>query len=203
MNRTIRGPTPELLAQHGAQIGLQYAQRRRENPSYRYQWPQRGGERLDHVALVALRAMTDGHCSYCDASEINATGEEQIDHFCPKTLPQFYELVCTWSNLFLTCMACNKAKHDAWHELLLRPDDDGYDFERYLEFDFLTGELLANGAASTSDRARAAKTIELLNLNRTDACKNRPRMVREIRRAVSAGEPIDVGYRFLIALCMM
>jgi len=100
-------------------------------------------------------------------------------------------------------MACNKAKHDAWHELLLRPDDDGYDFARYLEFDFLTGELLANGAASTSDRARAAKTIELLNLNRTDACKNRPRMVREIRRAVSAGEPIDVGYRFLIALCMM
>lgn len=202
MNRTARGPEPGLLQQHGAQIGRDYAQRRRADPSYRYQWPQRDGQRLYDVAHTALRAMTDDRCSYCDGHPIDAVGEDQIDHFCPKGLPQFYELVCAWTNLFLTCSACNKAKRDNWDELLLRSDAEDYAFERYFEYRFDTGELHPNGAASDGDRARAAKTIGLLALNRPGACTMRKRTVRLIRHALSPDERSDVPYRFLLPLCV-
>jgi uncharacterized protein (TIGR02646 family) len=202
MNKCARGPAPGLLQQHGEQIGLDYAQRRRDNPSYRYQWPQRDGQPLYDVAQVALRAMTDDRCSYCDFHPIDAASEEQIDHFCPKSLPQFYQLVCAWTNLFLTCSACNKAKLDAWDELLLRPDADDYTFERYFEYDFQSGKLHPNGAASPGDQARAARTIEILDLNRDGRCTMRKRTVRHIQQATSQDERTDVAYRFLIPLCM-
>jgi uncharacterized protein (TIGR02646 family) len=203
MNRTLREPAPALLEQHGAQIGIAYAQRRRTEPSYRYQWPHRNGQRLYDVAHAALRAMTDERCSYCDGHPIDSVGEDQIDHFCPKSLPQFYELVCTWTNLFLTCVACNKAKLDAWHELLLRPDAADYSFERYFEYRFDTGELHPNTAASPFDQSRAAKTIEICDLNRAGACTQRRRTVRLIRSATSEHERADIPYRFLLPMCLV
>jgi uncharacterized protein (TIGR02646 family) len=202
MNRTLRGPAPVLLEQHGAQIGVEYAQRRRAEPSYRYQWPHRGGQRLYDVAHAALRAMTDERCSYCGLHPMNSVGEDQIDHFCPKGLPEFYELVCRWSNLFLTCTACNRAKLDAWHELLLRPDSEDYSFEHYFEYRFDTGELHPNAAASPFDQSRAAKTIEILDLNRSGACTLRKWTIRLVRHATTDEERADVPCRFLIPLCV-
>jgi uncharacterized protein (TIGR02646 family) len=200
MNRMARGEAPALLEQHGAEIGSEYAARRREDASYRFRWPQRDGQRLDHVALAALKAMTDGHCSYCDANEtlIGAVGEHQIDHFRPKSRLEFYELVCTWTNLFLTCGTCNKAKRDTWDELLLRPDDDDYRFERYFEFRPATGELMPNRAAALADQARTAMTITVFALNSGPRCQIRQRAIRELDRAIAAGDPVDAGYRFLI-----
>lgn len=203
MIRIARGPAPDLLHQHGPQIGREYAARRREDPAYRYQWPHRGGQPLYDVVRGALRTMSDDRCSYCDGHPIDAVGEDQIDHFCPKSWPEFFELVCTWTNLFLTCNACNKAKLDTWHELLLRPDAADYSFERYFEYRFVTGELRPNAAASPQDQARADKTIELLHLNRPGACKMRMRTVKLIRAAASEEERSDVAYRFLIPLCIL
>lgn len=201
MNKTVRGPTPELLQRHGEQIGRDYAQRRHADPRYPYRWPQRDGQRLYDVAYAALKAMTDDHCSYCDFHPIDAAGDEQIDHFRPKGFPQFYELVCTWSNLFLSCSACNKAKLNTWDEVLLRPDAEDYSFERYFAYRFNTGELCPNGRASPEDQARAAKTIEILDLNRDGACTMRKRTVRWLLQATSSEDRVDVAYRFLIPLC--
>jgi hypothetical protein len=41
---------------------------------------------------------------------------------------------------------------------------------RYFEYWFDTGELHPNAAASPFDQSRAAKTIEILDLNRSGAC---------------------------------
>lgn len=200
MQECRRGAAPELLARHGPEIGAEYARRRREDPKYRFQWSQRGGQKLYEVARAALEEMTARHCSYCDGYPLGATGRDEVDHFRPKTHEAFYELVCDWTNLFLICTRCNAAKHDQWEPALLRPDDEGYAFERYFLFNFNTGELEPAPDIGESDRIRAQRTIEILELNRTDACTARLNAVKMIRRRESDDELADVPYRFLIPL---
>jgi uncharacterized protein (TIGR02646 family) len=189
-----------LLARHGPEIGAEYARRRRDDPKYRFQWPRRGGQKLYEVADAALAEMTAHRCSYCDGYPLNATGDDEIDHFCPKTREEFYELVCAWENLFLICTSCNKVKHDQWAPALLRPDAPGYSFARYFLFNFNTGELEPAPDISADDRQRALHTIEILDLNRTGACTARLAAVKTIRRRESDDELADVPYRFLIPL---
>jgi uncharacterized protein (TIGR02646 family) len=195
MRPCTRSPAPEVLAREGAAIGRNYAARRRANPSHRFQWRQS----LLQAVRAELGRMTAEHCSYCDGYPIDGTGEETIDHFRPKGRPEFHELVCEWTNLFLACSACNNAKQDQWDEALLRPDDPDFRFERYFEYHHESGRLQPSAAASPDDQARARRTIEIFDLNRRGACANRRRTVEWIRR-ISA--EVD-GYRFLIPLCQL
>jgi uncharacterized protein (TIGR02646 family) len=200
MTPCTRGPEPETLAREGAQIGREYAARRRETPGYRFQWPHRNGESLLAVVRDALAVMTAGHCSYCDGHPLGATGVETVDHFRPKSRQEFYELVCTWTNLFLTCTACNHAKQEHWDDDLLRPDDLDYDFERYFEFRFDSGELKPASAASPAEQRRALRTIEIFDLNRAGACVSRKRMVHLMRNLPDV-DLDDCPYRYLLPLC--
>jgi hypothetical protein len=93
-------PEPAILAREGAQIGRDYAARRRAKPGVRFQWPHRDGQSILASVREALTIMTAGHCSYCDGHPIDATGAETVDHFRPKSDPAFYELVCAWTNYF-------------------------------------------------------------------------------------------------------
>jgi uncharacterized protein (TIGR02646 family) len=195
-----RGPAPDLLAKHGPEIGAAYARRRRDDPTHRFQWPRRDGQSLYAVACDALADMTELHCSYCDGYPLNATGSDEIDHFRPKSREAFYELVCAWDNLFLICGRCNGAKRDRWEPVLLRPDDVDYAFERYFFFRFDSGALEPAPGITEGDHHRALQTIEILELNRTDACIARLAAVKAIRRRSSDDELADVPYRFLIPL---
>lgn len=190
MRPCTRGPEPEALARDGAALGRDYAARRHTDPAHRFRWR----PSLLQAVRAALGLMTDERCSYCDGYPIDATGEETIDHFRPKGRAEFYELVCTWPNLFLACSACNNAKQDQWDEALLRPDDPAFRFERYR---FESGELHPSTTASPDDQARARRTIEIFDLNRRGACASRRRTVDWIRRV----SPEVDGYRYLIALC--
>lgn len=78
MQECRRGPAPELLARYGPEIGAEYARRRREDPKYRFQWPQRGGQKLYEVARVALAEMTAHRCSYCDGYPLDATSSTEL-----------------------------------------------------------------------------------------------------------------------------
>ncbi len=200
MQACRRGPPPALLAQHGSEIGATYARRRREDPAYRFQWPQRVGQSLYAVARVALLEMTAHRCSYCDGYPLNATGNDEIDHFRPKTHEEFYELVCAWENLFVICSRCNGAKRDQWESALLRPDDLDYAFERYFLYRSDSGALEPAPDITENERRRALRTIEILELNRTDACIARRNTVKMIQRRLSDDELNDVPYRFLIPL---
>jgi uncharacterized protein (TIGR02646 family) len=202
MTPTQRGPAPALLAEHGAQIGDEYAERRRADPSFRFQWPRRDGESVYEVAHAALHSMTAKHCSYCDGHAPSDTGRDEIDHFRPKAIPAFHALVCTWDNLFLACTQCNQEKRDQWDERLLRPDDPDYAFERYFEYDAATGELRPSLAASATDRERAAITIAILRLNRPPALEARKHWVRYMRTLTADdGDDDNLAYRFLRPLC--
>jgi uncharacterized protein (TIGR02646 family) len=201
MTPCLRGAEPELLAREGAQIGRDYAEKRRGTPGFRFQWPRRGGQSVLDVVRAALTAMTAGHCSYCDGHPIDATGTETVDHFRPKGHPEFYELVCAWTNLFLTCSACNHAKGEQWDEALLRPDDLVFSFERYFEYRFDSGELHPAAAATSDEQVRARRTIEILDLNRNGACMSRKRLVNSIIHATAPHGLEDGAYRYLIPLC--
>jgi uncharacterized protein (TIGR02646 family) len=201
MTPCTRGAEPEVLAREGAQIGRDYAEKRRVMPGFRFQWPRRGGRSVLEVVREALTAMTAGHCSYCDGHPIDATGAETVDHFRPKGDPAFYEIVCAWTNLFLTCTACNHAKGEQWEEALLRPDEPDFRFERYFEYRFDSGELHPSAAASADDQLRARRTIEILRLNRPGACMSRRRTVRSFLHPTARDSLEDAAYRYLIPLC--
>lgn len=197
MRPCSRGEEPELLAAQRASLTDAYVARRREDSAARFEWRRFNGRSLLEIVRAALALMTDGHCSYCDGHPLNATGEAMVDHFRPKAI--FPEHAYAWENLFLTCSACNRAKGERWDELLLRPDDSKFRFERYFECHFATGELAPAPIASPEDQARAHRTIEVLRLNRADACKSRLRTLRWLRE-VSVDDDSDLSYRYLIPI---
>lgn len=201
MNPCHRGGPPPLLERFSNEVTQTYIQRRTANPSYRFQWPKREGHSLYAVIREALASMTDSRCAYCDGYPIDSTGEEQVDHFRPKTRPDFYHLVCAWDNLFLTCSACNKAKLDQWDDSLLRPDEPGFDFNRYFTYRTDSGELIPNKAASPEDQHRAGTTIAMLNLNRVGACIHRRNTVKTLLRASPEYDLEVLSYRFLVPIC--
>ncbi len=192
-----RGPEPDLLARRGAELTRDYVAARRADPRARFAWRRREGRSLLEVVREALALMTAKHCSYCDGHPIDDTGEETVDHFRPKAL--FCELAYEWTNLFLACSACNHAKGERWDELLLRPDDPDFEFERYFECDFATGKLLPALTASPEEQARAARTIELLRLNRGGACESRLRTLRRLPDQPPENDG-DLAYRYLIPI---
>jgi uncharacterized protein (TIGR02646 family) len=187
-----RTPEPDVLARLARESTEAYVERRRSNPAARWQWPRRDG--LYEVVVAALRAMTVAHCSYCDGHPIDSVGEEQVDHFRPKS--EFHHLVCAWTNLFLTCNACNRAKREQWDEALLKPDDAAYRFDDYFSYNFERHELEPNPFGSDEHRRRAAVTITILDLNRAGACVARKRAFAMIKQAASADRH-HYGYRFL------
>jgi uncharacterized protein (TIGR02646 family) len=201
MTPCTRGPEPAIVARHGAQIGRDYAARRREAPSFRFQWPRRDGQSVFEAVREGLEVMTGGRCSYCDGHPLDATGAASVDHFRPKGRPEFHELVCAWTNLFLTCTACNHAKGEQWNEALLRPDEPGFRFERYFEYRADTGALEPATAALPEEQVRARRTIEILGLNRPGACTSRKRAVRAMLHAVTDEDLTDTAYRYLIPVC--
>jgi len=184
------------LQEHAHEITSDYINKRSANPSHRFQWPRREKQSVYEVVRSHLSLMTDGHCSYCDGFPINDTGQEQVDHFRPKSLPEFYALVCSWENLFLVCSACNHSKQDQWDNALLKPDDPEYSFLRYFSYVSHTGELIPNAAATPDDQQRANRTIAIFDLNRAGACKARMRMVRSVQGGIE-----DDSYRYLMPLC--
>ncbi len=195
-----RGPAPDLLNRYGREIAQDYVEKKTANPKHQFQWPQREDRSVYSETRQALRELTVGHCSYCDGYPVDESGEEQVDHFKPKSRPEFFELVGDWKNLFFACCACNKAKLAQWEEALLRPDSDDFEFERYFIFESDSGKLAPNPTVGPADQHRALRTIEILGLNRPGLCTGRRRTAKSLLTC-SKNDINDWGYRFLIPIC--
>ncbi len=197
-----RGPAPDLLVRHSARIGHEYSSKRELDSNHRFRWPTCDGQSLYSTVRAALSRMTEHHCAYCDGFPLDQMGREEIDHFRPKSLVCFYQLVCDWENLFLICTACNSAKRDQWDEAMLRPDGPEYYFERYFLYQTHNGKIVPNPAATKDDQERAKRTIEICDLNRTGICTARRRTVKEISKYCDDDEELEnLSYRYLVPLC--
>lgn len=171
----MRPPEPSVLGRGGAAWTAAYTAL---PPPRRFAWPTVDGRTVREHLLNDLRAMTQGHCSYCDGFPLDSTAIETIDHFQPKA--RWPELAFAWGNLYLACPRCQQ-RLDAYDHRLLRPDDEGHSFERYFLYDERTGEIRPNPSADTDDQARATITCELFRLNADGRTEDRRRTLKKFR----------------------
>ena len=55
-------------------------------------------------------------CAYCLMHEIFARGEEnfELDHFRPRSKPEFSDLIHEYTNIYYACHGCNHRKWSHW-----------------------------------------------------------------------------------------
>jgi len=176
MIRVLRGSEPTILARKKAAwtAALLNAatkdQERRAESKYR------------HIGIKeALVKMFHGKCAYCE-SKITHVDYGHIEHFRPKSLPQFKCLTFNWNNLFLACARCNgpEFKADSFPELNangppINPCDDLP--EDHLIFFFDPNSRVATVSHKTG---RGRVSIDLFGLNRQDLRGHRSKMIEKL-----------------------
>lgn len=163
MRKFKRVEEPEILKKHCARWNELWTSRCRADSSASFSWYEVDGVDARQHCLPTLQLQTESHCSFCDGYPMRELTNESVEHFRPKR--KFPEEAFSWTNLYYCCDGCQKAKGDDWDDLLLRPDGEEYTFGRYFIFDFTTGGIRPNPRATESDQLKAAKTIELYQLD--------------------------------------
>ena len=176
MIRVNRGRKPDVLARKEAKwkkaIRSAATVAAREKAQNKYQHKQ---------IKDALDQSFHGKCAYCE-SQIKHVDYPHIEHFRPKSLPQFYVLAVDWDNLLLACGRCNGAENKgvkfptaAQNGPLVNPaaEDPG----AHLGFDFDPVTKLAN-VLGISNRGETTRTV--LGLNRSDLVRHRSDFVKKL-----------------------
>lgn len=129
----------------------------------------------------ALVAMFHGKCAYCE-SKITHIDYGHIEHFRPKSRPEFFEHAVEWNNLLLACGRCNGAEHKG----VLYPDaSEGGPLvdptieepADHLKFDF---DPSARIAAVLDRTTRGQTTWKTLGLNRPELIHVRSSFVKKL-----------------------
>jgi uncharacterized protein (TIGR02646 family) len=199
MRKQSRPVTPKILEDHAERWNQKWVELRRKNLSASFSWYQQDGKSARDWILPHLHEMTQGHCAFCDAFPLNDRSNTPIEHFKPKSEPEFHHLAYDWENLYYCCEFCQTSKLEQWNELLLRPDESGYQFDSYFMFDFTTGELKPNCGAETHLQNRARVTIELYGLDSSERQKSRKLELRKFARS-SERTIDDWAYRDFLEL---
>lgn len=192
-----RPPCPPELVKNAATWTSRYLARRAADPGARFSWPSVAGRPVNEILRPVLQAMTQEHCAYCDQFPLDLrTLPPWIDHFRPKA--RFPELAYAWTNLFAACPACQgpHGKGERWSEAAIRPDEEGYSFDRYFRYVAGTGEIEPNPQGSPADQDRATATIDLLRLN----AQGLPRMRRRYAQRYKNLPEEDRPFRFATPL---
>lgn len=191
MRKLDRLEPPDCLVTNHLGWAQDFILARQENPAHRFGWR---SDLCYQLLRRALSNMTQGHCSFCDGS-VGSESRETVEHFRPKTV--FPELAYTWDNLFVCCDVC-QGKGDGFDELLLKPDEQEYSFERYFVNNYKTGEIEPNPAADVQDRARALITIRLYQLNKDIRKLLRLRELKRFNYKPEEDSIDDFNYRFFL-----
>jgi hypothetical protein len=128
-------------------------------------------------------------CAYCLLHERISSGREsfELDHFRPKSLPQFAHQVNDFYNIYYSCHVCNRSKGAKW------PDDEllsnGYRFLDLCVEDFSQHFREENNGFWTPLTKPAEYTEERLRLNRPHLMEIR-KFLRQLA-ALKSVAPID------------
>lgn len=191
MRKLKRIASPACLEENCIAWTQDFILARQENPIYCFRW--RSDSCYQELRKV-LSTMTQGRCSFCDGS-VGSESRETVEHFRPKSL--FPELAYTWVNLFICCDVC-QGKGDHFDELLLKPDDASYSFERYFINNYKSGELEPNPAADERDQLCALVTIRLYQLNKDTRKLLRLRELKRFNYKPEEDSIDDFNYRFFL-----
>ena len=119
---------------------------------------------MNHLLLPTLREQTQNHCSYCDFHPPRRN-DKTIDHFKPKGKAPYYHLAYHWENLYFCCGHCQMCRGEQYNDLLLRPDEAGFQFGVFFIYNYKTGEIEVNPSLPDELEQRAKQTIKLFGLN--------------------------------------
>jgi uncharacterized protein (TIGR02646 family) len=195
MRKFTRAEEPEILRKNWQRYGERYALNRAANPSHLFRWPLVNGERLNQIILHILKLQTQHHCSYCDGFPLGPA-DETIDHFKPKSDERFYQEVCKWENLYVACADCQKVKANQYSDLLLKPDETDYHFNKYFVYDYQKHEINLRPGIDNISLERAKITLSIFRLNEPAFCKSR-QISLERYKANAFRDPDDYGFRFM------
>ncbi len=198
-----RPDEPTFLKENWQKWGDAYVDRRANDGGARFQWPQVNHQKINHSLSKLLSSASQGHCSYCDFHPLG-TWENSIDHFRPKSIPEFYLLVCKWENLYFSCPNCQGFKKEKWSDAprLIAPDEEGFSFERFFIIDYSTWLIEPNPKATESDKLRAEYTIVTLGLRDSKHVKGRKSNweLYDLKSRVGERYVIDdFAYRYMLA----
>lgn len=204
MTPSNRPACPTFLAQNWRQWGIDYSEKRGANRTYKFQWKTWENTPVNQLLLEPLSEMTAGHCAYCDWFPTDCGTDPTIDHFKPKT--RFPLEAYAWPNLYLACRQCQRKADseltEAQFNLLLRPDESEYSFEKFFIYKYLTGEIEPNPRASSSNYHRAELTIRVLRLNSEGRPAARKRMLSVFEKLDDASQSRfknEQPFRFLLS----
>ncbi len=193
-----RQDEPEFLQQNAARWNQQWAELKSRNPGATFNWYQHQRRPVNQLLGPLLQVQTQYHCSYCDAYPAQL-GDKTIDHFCPKSEPQYFMEAYSWRNLYCACNHCQTAKMEIFSEELLRPDDPDYSFDRYFIYNFATHEIEVNPGASPSDQSSAHTTIKIFQFNYLEKTTlRRHAWERWMRSAIQEQVLEDFPFRFIL-----
>ncbi|MDX2070472.1 MAG: hypothetical protein SFV55_18740 [Haliscomenobacter sp.] len=159
-----RQEEPEFLQQNAARWNQQWAALKSRNPGATFNWYQYKGQPVNQLLLPFLKLQSQNHCAYCDAFPLQI-GDDTIDHFCPKSVPDYFMEAYSWRNLYCACNHCQTAKMESFSTDLLRPDAPDYSFERYFLYNYASHEIEVNPNASLTDQNKAETTIRIFQFN--------------------------------------
>ncbi|MDI9365537.1 MAG: hypothetical protein QM541_11340 [Flavobacterium sp.] len=196
MKKFTRADEPQVLIDNAATWNKEYAEKKTANNNYNFFWRTVNGEKLNRMLYPILSLQTQHHCSFCDKYPLDR-GDDTIDHFYPKSNPEFYHLVYSWHNLYLACNGCQKSKMEQFDKDLLKPDDMHYQFDEYFQYNYNSHNLEPRVDKSDNHQRKAKVTIEIFGLNHPDLSKARK---HAFERFINADEKIidDYNFRFIL-----
>jgi uncharacterized protein (TIGR02646 family) len=193
MEKIERTDAPGWLIEKWEEWGKEWADKcnHKDNPTFSWrQHNKKGRKELGHK----LSLMTQHHCSFCDAYPMGSRLKSTIEHFKPKI--KFPLEAYKWENLFLACSLCQE-KGDRYNNALLKPDVDGYSFDKYFDIDWTNGELIPNRDATDEEKERARMTITLYGLNKNGKPEDRLEELDKFQKG--SDNHIDIyPYRFFL-----
>lgn len=147
-------------------------------PNYLINWRELGKNCPNHYQnnwnkirqnlVEDLSQLSKANCTFCGGgAPLIGTGE-QIEHFKPKHL--YPNLSFHWYNLFLCCGSCQKntrfhGEYKKNKHLLIKPDNEDYEFKKYFRFNTINGEIEPNLRKSKKSQDMAEYTIKYYRLN--------------------------------------
>lgn len=135
-----------------------------------------------------LRLDFERRCAYCHIPELRygTPGNYAVDHFRPKSKPEFRRLTCQYSNLFYACRDCNLYKGSTWPGIALRRR--GAHFLDPCRVDLSRQWDVAEDGALIPNNVAAAYMIDQLRLNRPFLLKFRRRKADQLMQLTGLTE---------------
>lgn len=145
-----------------------------------------------------LQAEFSRICVYCRQPDGSAPNLNfGVDHYRPKGIPRFSNLICTYDNLYYCCGSCNSRKNDYWPldekkgPLIVAPCE--HEMASHLRFNSASG-------AVEPRTPEGQYTEELLQLNDAATVHYRLSTLRTIRMYLSEIDEHEAEVRFVTRL---